>query len=93
MVLYVHLRTTCLIAICFVFMVCPWIGSGELLDDLKKHGCHDVYWCYAFEREVSQVVNIAANQLNSEVTYNNYYARLCFTMVHKVVHIDHDGLS
>jgi hypothetical protein len=59
---------------------------------MKKHGCHNVYWCYPVKRELSKVVKIASNQLNSEVTYNNYYVRLCFTMVHKVVHIDHDGL-
>jgi len=59
---------------------------------MKKHGCHNLHWCYPFEREVSKVVKISSNQLNSEVTYNNYYVRLCFAMVHKVVHIDHDEL-
>ena len=33
-----------------------------------RHGCHDVFWCYPFEREVSNFVNIRSNQLNSEVT-------------------------
>ena len=51
------------------------IGSGELLDDVVRHGCHDVFWCYPFKREVSKFMNIRSNQINSEVTYNEYFSR------------------
>jgi hypothetical protein len=33
-------------------------GSGEILDNVVRHGCHDVFWCYPFEREISNFVNI-----------------------------------
>jgi hypothetical protein len=26
------------------FVVCPWIRNEELLDDMEKHGCHDIFW-------------------------------------------------
>jgi hypothetical protein len=51
------------------------LGSGELVDDVERHGCHDIFWCYPFEREISRVVNISSNQKTSEVTYTDYYAR------------------
>jgi hypothetical protein len=67
-------------------------GRGELVDDVERHGCHDIFWCYPFEREISRVVNIASNQTTSEVTYTNYYARQIFTKIHKAMQLDNDGL-
>jgi hypothetical protein len=67
-------------------------GSGELIDDVESHGCHDIFWCYPFEREISRVVNIASNQKTSEVTYTSYYARQIFTKIHKAMQLDNDGL-
>jgi len=38
----------------------PWnfvsrhTGSRELVDDVERHGCHDIFWCYPFEREIFQ---------------------------------------
>jgi hypothetical protein len=37
-------------------------GSGELLDDIVRHGCHDVYWSYSFERQVATYMGISTNQ-------------------------------
>jgi hypothetical protein len=48
------------------------IRSGELVDDVKKHDCHDIFWHYLFEREISRIMNISSNQKTSEVTYAGY---------------------
>ncbi len=24
-------------------LLCVWIGSGDLLDDVERHGCHDFF--------------------------------------------------
>lgn len=66
--------------------------SREILDDVVRHGCHDVLWRYPFEREVSYFVNIRSNQINSEVTYSEYFSRYWCTKMHKVVQLDRDGL-
>jgi hypothetical protein len=65
--------------------------SGELVD-VEMHGCHDIFWCYPFEREISRVVNISSNQKTSEVTYTGYYARQIFTKIHRAMQLDNDGL-
>lgn len=67
-------------------------GSGEILDDVVRHGCHDVFWCYPFERELSNFVNIRSNQINSEVTYSEYFSRHRCTKMHRAVQLDRDGL-
>lgn len=67
-------------------------GSGEILDDVVRHGCHDVLWCNPFEREVSNFVNIQSNQINSEVTYNEYFLRHWLTKMHRAMQLDRDGL-
>jgi hypothetical protein len=36
--------------------------SGELEDDVKRHGCHNIFWCYPFEREIYKVMNISFNK-------------------------------
>ena len=64
-----------------------------MVDDIRKHGCHDVLWCYPFEREVSNVVSIPTNQLNNEVTYSEYFLRVLFTKTFKTVKLDQDGLT
>lgn len=69
-----------------------FVGSGELLDDILRHGGHDIFWCYSFESEVSNVINILSNQANSEVTYNNYFSRYWFTKIYKSIQVDGDGL-
>ena len=50
-------------------------GNGEMLDDVVRHGPHELYWCYHFERRVSSYKNIKTNQKLSEVTYCKYEAR------------------
>ena len=67
---------------CYNYENC-FVGSGELLDDSLRHSGHDIFWCYSFEREVSNVINIPSNQVNSEVTYNNYFSRNWFTKIYK----------
>ncbi len=76
----------------------PWnfvfghTGNGELVDDVERHGCHDIFWYYPFKREISRVVNISSNQKTSEVTYTSYYARQFFTKIHRAMQLDNDGL-
>jgi len=66
-------------------------GNGELVDDVERHDCHDIFWCYLFEREISKIVNIPFNQKTSEVTYIGYYVRQNFTKIHKTMLLDNDG--
>jgi hypothetical protein len=76
----------------------PWnfvsghTGSRELVHDVERHSCHDIFWCYPFEREISKVVNISSNQKTSEVIYTGYYARHIFTKIHRAMQLDNDGL-
>ncbi len=58
----------------------------------KLHGWHDILWGYPLEKKVSRIVNISSNQLTKEITYTNCYVKLCFTIVQKVMHLNHDGL-
>jgi hypothetical protein len=67
-------------------------GSEELVNDAERHSCHDIFWCYPFEREISRVVNISSNQKTSEVTYTGYYVRQIFTKIHRAMQLNNDGL-
>ena len=51
------------------------IGSGGILNDVVRPGCHDVFWCYPFEREASNFVNIRSNQINNDVIYSEHFSR------------------
>jgi hypothetical protein len=66
--------------------------SGELVNDVKRHGCHNIFWCYPFEREISRVMNISINKKTSEVTYIDYYARQIFIKIHRAMQRNNDGL-
>ncbi len=67
-------------------------GSGELLDDIVRHGCHDVYWSYSFERQVATYMGISTNQKLNEVSYINFFVRCSFTLAYSCLQEDHDGL-
>ena len=67
-------------------------GSGELLDDIMRHGCHDIYWCYAFERQVSNYMAIPTNQKSMEVSYLKYFKRYFFTKTFSYIKMDKDGM-
>ena len=69
---------------------CTW--SGEILDDVVRRGCHNVFWWNPFEREVSNFVSIRSNQINIEVTYNEYFPRHSFTKMHRARQLDRDDL-
>jgi len=66
--------------------------SREIVDDVKKHDCHDIFWHYPFEREISRIMNISSNQKTSEVTYTDCYARQIFTKFPRAMQLDNDGL-
>ena len=62
------------------------------MDDILRHGGHNIFWCYSFVREVSNGINIPSNQVNREVTYNKYFSRYSFTKIYKSIQVDGDGL-
>jgi hypothetical protein len=66
--------------------------SEKLVDDVERHGYHDIFWCYPFEREIFKVVNISSNQKTSEVTYTGYYVRQIFTKIHRTMQPNNDSL-
>ncbi|CAM6096109.1 unnamed protein product [Calypogeia fissa] len=51
-------------------------GSGEIFDGIERHGPHHIYWCYRFERMVSDHGRTRTNQKDQEVTYSLHFARL-----------------
>ena len=63
-----------------------------MLDDVVRHGLHDFYWCYRFERSVSSYKSIKTNLKQSEVTYSHYEARLAFLSVRELKQKDIDNL-
>jgi hypothetical protein len=73
--------------------LCVWAHKEQrTCRYVERHGCHDIFWCYSFEKEISSVVNISSNQKTSEVTYTSYYARQIFTKIHRAMQLDNDGL-
>ncbi|KAI5064767.1 hypothetical protein GOP47_0019462 [Adiantum capillus-veneris] len=66
-------------------------GNGELLDDIIRHGSHDVYWCYIFERMVSIYMGVKTNKKNNEITYVHFYKRVLFTLDTRVLQEEKDG--
>ncbi|MCO5567926.1 hypothetical protein L7F22_021622 [Adiantum nelumboides] len=67
-------------------------GNGELLDDVMRHGLHDRYWCYIFERLVKIYSSIKTNNIQDEASFVQFYLRKFFTKVFLVVRSDSDGL-
>lgn len=67
-------------------------GSGKMLGDVLRHGPHDLYWCYRFERSVSSYKSIKSNQKHSEITYSKYESRLAFTSAREKIEKDKDNL-
>jgi len=65
----------------FKFYFFIFAESGKMLDDALRHGLHDLYWCYIFERSVSSYKSIKTNQKHSEITYSKYESHLAFTNV------------
>jgi hypothetical protein len=41
------------------------IGTGEMIDDIKHHGSHDIFWCFKYEIKVSSYLDIKTNQKNN----------------------------
>lgn len=63
-----------------------------MFEDILRHGCHDIFWCYGYEREVSNYVNVSSNKKRSEVTYTLFHARVWFSKVFKQIQVDQDNL-
>ena len=63
-----------------------------MLDDVVRHGPHDLYWCYRFERSVSSYKRVKTNLKQSELTYFHYEARLAFLSIRELKQKDTDNL-
>ena len=49
-------------------------GAGHLLDDIKRFGHFNVYWCFVHKREVQKYLNISTNSKRAEKTFIVFYA-------------------
>ena len=67
-------------------------GSGELFEDIVRHGSHNIFWCYGFERDVAQYKKIKGNNKTNEMSYTSFYLRRCFTSTQMNIKRDEDGL-
>lgn len=72
--------------------ICSIAGSGEIFEGIKRHGPHNIYWCYRFERMVSDYGRTRTNQKDQEVTYSFHFARRFFTKICSYIWEDDDGL-
>lgn len=68
------------------------VGSGEIIDGIERHGPHYVYWCYRFERMISDYGRTRTNQKDQEITYSLHFARRFFTRISSYIWEDDDGL-
>lgn len=75
-----------------IYLVLVYVGNGEILDDVYRHGSHDVYWCYDFERKVSTYVNISTNNKSNEISYSQFFRRKVFISTFESIQMDKDGL-
>ncbi|KAI5078905.1 hypothetical protein GOP47_0006576 [Adiantum capillus-veneris] len=53
-------------------------GFGEIIDDILRHGSHDVIWCYLYERMVSIYVRVKTNHKEDELSLVNYHRRVAW---------------
>ena len=81
----------CWIVVIIDFIVCV-VENGEILDDVLRHGSHDIFWCFRHERKVSSYVNIKTNKKENELTYAAYHGRTRFSSLYKQKQIDLDML-
>lgn len=66
-------------------------GSGELLDDIERHGPHWVYWCYSIERMVAGYGGTATNKKEMELKFTSHHVRQFFTSTCMLIWNDDDG--
>lgn len=67
-------------------------GAGHVLDDILRHGNHDVFWCYEFEQEVRTYKGIKTNNKDFEATFTAFYTRTSFIHIFLQLQKDKDGL-
>jgi hypothetical protein len=67
-------------------------GTGHLLDDIKRFGHSDVYWCFVHEREVQKYLNISKNSKGVEKTFIVFYARKLLQEVQRCIGLEGDNL-
>ena len=68
------------------------VGNGELFEAIVRHGSHDIFWYYGFERDVVLYKKITSNQKANELSYTSFYLRRCFIITHININKDLNGL-
>ena len=63
-----------------------------MLDDVVRHGPHDLYWCYCLERSISSYKSIKTNQKLSKVRYCKYEARVAYRTTREWTAKENDNL-
>ncbi|MCO5602802.1 hypothetical protein L7F22_056941 [Adiantum nelumboides] len=66
-------------------------GCGEIFEDIMRHGSHDCYWCFSFERSISGYLGIPTNNKSNEVSYTHFHSRLLFTRLWQQLNSEKDG--
>ncbi|KAI5059377.1 hypothetical protein GOP47_0025696 [Adiantum capillus-veneris] len=47
-------------------------GNGEMLNDILRHGSHDCFWCFSFERCVLVYLSIPTNNNANEISSTKF---------------------
>jgi hypothetical protein len=63
---------------------------GHILDDVKRFGHSDVYWCFPHEQEVQKYLNI--NNKGVEKTFIVFYAQKLFQEAYRCIGMEVDNL-
>lgn len=68
-------------------------GAGHIIEDIRRFGHSDVYWCFPHEREIQKFTNMNTNQKNVEATFINYCSRKLFQKVNTCKFQEQDKLE
>jgi hypothetical protein len=49
------------------------VGTGHILDDVRRFGHSDVYWCFLHKQEVQMYQHICTNNKRVEQTFIIFY--------------------
>ena len=68
-------------------------GAGHILEDVRRFGHSDVYWCFPYEREIQKFTNMNTNQKNVEATFIKFCSRRLFQTVSTFKYLECDNLE
>jgi hypothetical protein len=67
--------------------------AGHILDDVKRFGHSNGYWCFPHEREVQKYQNICTNNKGVEKTFIIFYLRKLFQQTQLDIGMEEDCLN